>query len=454
MRSIVNHFRYLRSSKAFVVSFFVVALMLTGVGVYQFNQTSAEAAGDCGTNSIVASGTHSYGDITRHYNANTCGDFRAIYDHYWIKPTVQPGDRVLNGVANNRGEVVADGRVVANNASSIGRTPIKYSHPISIAGKTYYETSHVNGQAFANPGGSLEVIVVLDSAGNFKYSVIKACGNPIYARPVPPPKPPVKNIQVCELATKKIITIREDQFNPQLHSKNLQDCAEKTIQVCELATKQWVTIKESEFNPSKYSKNPEDCKEVVPEYKCTSLAVTKVSDNTYKFETGYSATNATFKSVSYNVTGPAGTTTVAGMPNSVEYVAAAPGKYTVQATVTFTAAGKDVTAGGAACAQSFEIPTPPPEKLVVCDLTTKQVITIDKNQFDSSKHSTNLKDCEEKCPIPGQETLPKNSPDCVQPPATPVELPKTGAGDIFGAGIGLAAMGLAIYYYAASRRIL
>ena len=136
---------------------------------------------------------------------------------------MQPGDRLINGVANNRGEIVADGRVVANNAASIGRHPINHSQPISIAGKTYYQTSHVGGQAFANPGGSLDVLVVLDSAGNFKYSVIKACGNPIYATPVPPPKPPVNDIQVCELATKEVITIKEDQFNPSLHSKNLDD---------------------------------------------------------------------------------------------------------------------------------------------------------------------------------------------------------------------------------------
>ena len=80
-------------------------------------------------------------------------------------------------------------------------------------------------------------------------------------------------------------------------------------------------------------------------------------------------------------------------------------------------------------------------------------ITINKDQFDSSKYSTNLKDCEEKCPIPGKEHLPKNSPDCVQPTPAPVELPKTGAGDLLGAGVGLAAMGLSAYYYAASRRL-
>jgi len=70
-----------------------------------------------------------------------------------------------------------------------------------------------------------------------------------------------KNIQVCELATKKIITIREDQFDASKHSKNLDDCKEvvKTIKVCELATKKIITIDEKNFDATKHSKDLKDC---------------------------------------------------------------------------------------------------------------------------------------------------------------------------------------------------
>lgn len=397
IHSLVNKFRYARSSKAIVSAVFVMAVMLTGVGVYQFNQTAAEAASPCNaqTNNIVPSGTQSYADVTRNYNANTCGDLQTIYNHYWIKPNLAAGDRVLNGTSNNRGEVIADGRVVANNAASVGRQPIKYSHPISIGGQTYYQTSHVGGQAFANPNASLATLVVLDAAGNFKYAIIKACGNPIYATPVNPPKPPkppvVKDIQVCELATKKIVTIKEDQFDASKYSKNLKDCEEKYIKVCEFATKQIVTIKETEFDTAKYSKNLEDCKEVMIKV-CDLSSKTIVTINEDQFdESKYSKNLEDCKT---------------------------------------------------------------PEKLVVCELATKKVITINKDQFDSSKYSTNLKDCEEKCPIPGKEHLPATSAECETPVTpTPPELPKTGAADLLGAGVGLSAMGLAAYYYAASRRL-
>lgn len=71
-----------------------------------------------------------------------------------------------------------------------------------------------------------------------------------------------KNIKVCELSTKKIITIKENQFDSSKHSKNLADCAtEGNIVVCELKTGEVVTIKESEFNSDKHSKDLTKCEE-------------------------------------------------------------------------------------------------------------------------------------------------------------------------------------------------
>lgn len=76
--------------------------------------------------------------------------------------------------------------------------------------------------------------------------------------------PVVKNIEVCDLAKKTIITIREDQFDAAKHSKNLADCAPKPpvegeIVVCETATNKIVTIKESAFDSSKYTKDLSKC---------------------------------------------------------------------------------------------------------------------------------------------------------------------------------------------------
>jgi len=53
---------------------------------------------------------------------------------------------------------------------------------------------------------------------------------------------------------------KEDDANVVVKSD--KDCIPGTINVCEIATKQIINIKESDFNSSKHSKNLDDCKEV------------------------------------------------------------------------------------------------------------------------------------------------------------------------------------------------
>jgi len=111
---------------------------------------------------------------------------------------------------------------------------------------------------------------------------------------------PPKDITVCRLSDKKIVTIKEAEFDTTKYSKNLDDCKTvvetvkacnlltkkietvekskidninytldltmckevtvKEISVCRLSDKKIVTIKESEFDTEKYSKDLDDCK--------------------------------------------------------------------------------------------------------------------------------------------------------------------------------------------------
>lgn len=91
-----------------------------------------------------------------------------------------------------------------------------------------------------------------------------------------PPAP--KNITVCELATKKVITIREDQFDASKHSRDLAKCAETPapgqITVCDLTTKKVVNIKETEFDSSKHSKDLNKCAQVLATTTPTVIAST------------------------------------------------------------------------------------------------------------------------------------------------------------------------------------
>lgn len=63
----------------------------------------------------------------------------------------------------------------------------------------------------------------------------------------------------------------------------------------------------------------------------------------------------------------------------------------------------------------------------------------------------------ENCTVPGKETLPKDSKDCVETPVTPetpTELPHTGMSDNIIALIGAGSLIAAVGYYVASRRAL
>jgi uncharacterized repeat protein (TIGR01451 family) len=100
-----------------------------------------------------------------------------------------------------------------------------------------------------------------------------------------------------------------------------------------------------------------------------------------------------------------------------------------------------------------------PGTISVCEISTGNIVTINEDQFDSSKYSKNLEDCAkctipgkenlpanspecktEMCTVPGKESLPKNSPECVAPVS---ELPTTGidSGLATFAGIGILTAG-------------
>ncbi len=112
----------------------------------------------------------------------------------------------------------------------------------------------------------------------------------------------------------------------------------------------------------------------------------------------------------------------------------------ITAKVTKEVAG---TIKNTACVDAPQVPGNPDDcddatvdvKIKVCELATKKIITIKKNDFDASKHSSNFNDCAET-PVP------------------PHELPTTGVSDGLSALLGLGSLVASVSYYIASRRSL
>lgn len=161
-----------------------------------------------------------------------------------------------------------------------------------------------------------------------------------------------KSIKVCDLTTKKIITIKDINYDSKKHSKNLDNCKEKTIKVCDIANKKIITIKEKDFNSRKHSKNFEDCKEKpVPVANCSSLVIKKISRTEFDLQGAANTANgAAIQSYTYVIKDESGkevtkrTVNTTSKTNSIRVTVGDEGKYSVVLTVATSLGNKTATA--------------------------------------------------------------------------------------------------------------
>lgn len=253
---------------------------------------------------------------------------------------------------------------------------------------------------------TVQATVTFTVNGQDKTVTSEGCKGNFEVKEVPP-----KDIKVCELATKKIITIKENQFDASKHSKNLNDCKEKYLKVCELATKKVITIKESDFDASKHTTDLNKCKETPKDLKVCELATKKII--TIK-ESDFDASK---HSKDLN-------------DCKEKYL-----KVCELSSKTIITIKEDDFDASKHSKDLNKCKETPPTKIEVCDYTTKTIVTINEGDFDASKHTKDLSKCEET-------------------PVTPPELPKTGAGESIVAIFGLGALIASAGYYIASRRAL
>jgi hypothetical protein len=436
LRNGINQFRHLKGNTTIVASIFALGVGVFGVlGLVQQDQAKAMVR-NCDNNSIMNCGAENGAEFKQKCEANAPGDLKTIYNHYWIPCNVQ----VVQGQAFKDGTVRVNGRVVATNAKSIGRQPISGSRPISIGGKTYYETP--NSAAFISDG--LPTMVALDAQGNFKYAIINACGNPIYATPVPPTPPPTPEqpkFSCTSLAlqnisnTKKRFTITGSAtggaqivgYRIDFGDGKAEDLTGNTVDHEYTPGNYTIkaTVKVKVGNETKLATGANCEKKIVVkapgEVACTSLDLVKRDGNKYDFTITKTETNATYKGATMDY-GDGQSEQITGTTASHEYAKA--GNYSITATL------------------KFDIDGSVKEAKCTAKITTSPCPTNPSLPKDSP-------DCQ---PCPYNPELPKDSPECV-PPTTP-ELPKTGAGDMIVGGFGLGSIIVAGSYYMASRRDL
>lgn len=192
MKHILSRFRYGLLALLFAAGVFA-AFVPT-------DRAAAESR-DCDANAVMRCGAYSLSELKRKYRENQNGNTQDIFRHFGINNEAAM-DGMVEGRVTADNKVYAGSRLVATDAVTAGRQEINRrggtSTPI-LAGAAYERPPSVS---FADPNGSLQTYVKLDENGNFKYAVIKSCGNPVKAKPVEKPKPkqpkpekPVKPVQ-------------------------------------------------------------------------------------------------------------------------------------------------------------------------------------------------------------------------------------------------------------------
>lgn len=432
-------------------------MLVFGVAIIGIVQLSASATDirDCDTNSIINCGAFTSAEFTQKFTQNQTGDLPAIYAHYGINPAAIVTAK--EGMALRDGTVIVDGKVVATNAMSLGREAGANRNPLTIAGKTYYETA--SSAIFQS---DIPAFVFFDANGKFVGAILKSCSNPLRATPTPVPAAACTSLVVTPISRSKYtltatasavegatITgwhfVVKNSAGTALYDKTTPAAQPSTtIDIDQPGTYTAQVI----VNTSIGDKTAQECtKQIVinhaPAAACESLA-TSISNRTNYTLTGRASVQngATISGYIYVIKRADGTVVLnktvstAALSSSVTGILSA-GTYTAQVTVQTSLGNITDTK----CQTQIAI------QVENCTVPGKETLPKDSP------------DCYENCLIPGKESFPVNSPECktvppVVPPVSPPELPKTGLGDGIGTFAGVGSIVGAGLYYAASRRNL
>lgn len=366
---------------------------------------------DCDTVAVIKCGTLSQQELLQKFDQNAYGDLPKVFGTFGITRDQLQGDFV-DGIVWKDGRVTVNGKLVATGAKTIGRWYGAQPDKTRIDGT---DRAYIMSVSNFVPDGHTAFVRMVN--GQFKFAVVKACGNPVIAQPVPQPKYSCDQLNMVQLSrTTYRFEAKASATNAKIVKYRFEfgdgqavDSDSATVEHTYAAPGNYTVRLTAlvEVDGKIVPATSDACVKQVtvpppPAYECTSLTAALVNrdERRYRYNLTYKAENgATLKTVDFDF---GDSQTMKGVTpqqlGSVEHAYAAPGNYTTTATLNFNVAEgvKSVN-----CAVQISVPTPP--------------------------------------------TPPQ------QPPA---ELPKTGPVDIFGAGAAVSSITAAGYYWVQSRRNL
>lgn len=324
-----------------------------------------ESANASNLSDLVHGGIHNHASLMSAWDNNTQG-YRDLLQQAGIDR--QALSKATDGEINTRTNSQDNGWLSWGRVSKGGAQYNETS--MAVGDQTIYVRSLASLDVKNRTGGgSYYPSFLLKNNRGEQVAIIKGCANiAMKTRPSSD-----KNIQVCELSSRKMITIRESQFNSSKHSTKSKDCESKPIQVCDLKNMATITIEERDFNPSRHSKNLDDCvPKPNPIVNCSALTVKKLSRTNIELQASANAQNgASIKSFTYIIKDSQGkevlrkTVTSASNTNTLKHDLAQDGDYTAEVIVG-TSVGDRTSEG---CQVSFQI-----EPIAKCPLNPNLTI--------------------------------------------------------------------------------
>lgn len=252
-----------------VAGAFVGIVVVTSLGVgSQANALDIPVHGDCDAWSIIHCGVQSSAEINKDVDGSAY--IAAVYKNAGISGA-EINDLAKNAVkgivyrsSDGSTRVEVGGTVVATDLSTAARLRINASDKVHRTTHGTFFTRHLK----VSWSRSSESAYVLMKDGVFQFAIMSSCGNPVTGKPKLPPATPPKKIKVCDLATYKVVTINEDDYDSALYSKDTDDCSPPPppvmIKVCELKDYKIVTIDEDDFDAALYSRDIAHCAPATP----------------------------------------------------------------------------------------------------------------------------------------------------------------------------------------------
>lgn len=392
--------------------------------------TSIDNTPDCDNVAIIHCGAMTESALQAAFNANVYGDLPTVYAAFGLNASSLSG--FVDGIVWKDGRVTVGDETVATAAYTAGRnyggTPIAGTKNAAIFSTNKFVTD-----------GQTALIKMVN--GQFAYAVVKSCGNPVKATPVPPKPQPT---YTCTGLSANKLSRTEYSFTTSTAATGgptvvgyhydfgdgtTADSTTTNIQHVYKSEGNYTVKVSVEFNvngtnqtvtgPNCMTNITVEKPPVTPVFTCDALTVRTINASTraYAYDIEYTATGgATLTGAEVDFGDNTTQTVAATNTKDIRHTYTQAGTYTTVTTLHFTVPTSD---------------TATQNKDAKCQATVTAEVTP---------------------PAECKPGIPTGDSRCT---VTPTEvLPSTGPADFLGGSLGIGSITAAGYYWRASRRNL